>query len=150
VHVEVLDPKDDVAVPEGTVGEIVVTAGENPLLPLVRYRTGDYGRLMRFDDGTLGIADLEGRQNTRFRAADGSLVPCVELTQQLQAHGAQGWSVEQSADGRVRAVIVGGDDDGIRIALNALLSSPIDLHRVERLADLGEGKPRRYRSAVAD
>lgn len=150
VHVEVLDPKDDVAVPEGTVGEIVVTAGENPLLPLVRYRTGDYGRLMRFDDGTLGIADLEGRQNTRFRAADGSLVPCVELTQQLQAHGAQGWSVEQGADGRVRAVIVGGDDDGIRTALDALLSSPIDLHRVERLADLGEGKPRRYRSAVAD
>lgn len=150
VHVEVLDPRRDVAVPAGSMGEIVVTAGENPLLPLVRYRTGDFGRLVTLGDGALGIADLEGRDNTRFRAADGALVPCVDLTQQLQARGALGWSIEQGVDGRVRATIVGGDEAGIRMALRALLGTPVDLVRVARLIDLGEGKPRRYRSAVTD
>lgn len=150
VHVEILEPRRDVAVPPGVIGEIVVTAGENPLLALVRYRTGDFGRLVRLDDGAFGIADLEGRDNTRFRAADGTLVPCVELTQQLQARGALGWSVEQGDDGRVRATIAGGDEAGIRTALQALLGMPVELRRVTRLIDLGEGKPRRYRSSVAD
>lgn len=150
VQVEVLDPHRDVAVAEGEMGEIVVTAGENPLLPLVRYRTGDHGRLVTLDGGGVGIADLEGRENTRFRATNGALVPCVELTQQLQSHGAEGWSVEQDADGRVRAVIAGGDEAGARIALAALLGEPVELRRVDRVIDLGEGKPRRYRSAVPD
>jgi phenylacetate-CoA ligase len=150
VHVEVLDPLRDVAVADGAMGEIVVTAGENPLLPLVRYRTGDHGRLVALADGALGIADLEGRENTRFRAASGALVPCVELTQHLQAHGAEGWSVEQGADGRVSAVIAGGDEVGARHALTALLGEPVELRRVARVIDLGEGKPRRYRSAVPD
>ena len=150
VHVEVWDPRREVALPPGEMGEIVVTAGENPLLPLVRYRTGDYGRLVRLDDGAAGIADLEGRENTRFRADDGTLVPCVELTQHLQAHGAQGWSIDQDAAGRVHAVIAGGDEPGIRSALHALLGVEIELRQVERLIDLGEGKPRRYRSTVPD
>ncbi|WP_372969250.1 AMP-binding protein [Microbacterium sp.] len=150
VHVEVLDPRRDVAVPPGAMGEIVVTAGENPLLPLVRYRTGDHGRLVTFPDGTRGIADLEGRDNTRFRGADGTLVPCVEVTQQLQSHGAEGWSIEQDSDGEVSATIVAGDLDAIRLALHALLGQPLTVRQVARPIDLGEGKPRRYRSAVPD
>lgn len=146
VHVEVLDPQGN-PTPEGRPGEIVVTAGENPLLPLVRYRTGDFGRLVRTADGGLAIADLEGREHTRFVAADGTLVPCVDLTQQLQAHGALGWSVEQATDGRVSARIVGGDLNAVSRALTALLAQPVRVERVERLADLGEGKPRRYRSS---
>ncbi|HCS61780.1 MAG TPA: CoF synthetase [Microbacterium sp.] len=147
VHVEVLDPSGRPA-PENAVGEITVTAGENPLLPLVRYRTGDFGRLVRLDDGGIGLMDLEGRENTRFLAGDGSLIPCVELTQQLQAHGAEGWSVVQETDGSVHALIAGGDVKAVRRALEALLSIPISVTAVARVIDLGEGKPRRYRSSV--
>lgn len=86
VHVEVLGP-DDRPVAEGETGEIVVTAGENALLPLVRYRTGDVGRLVALPGGARGIADLEGRAHVVFRASDGRAVPSVDLTQQLQAHG---------------------------------------------------------------
>lgn len=150
VHVEVLDPRRDVAVSPGEMGEIVVTAGENPLLPLVRYRTGDHGRLVTLADGTQGIADLEGRENTRFLAADGTLVPCVELTQQLQSHGAEGWSIAQGSDGEISATIVAGDQRAIRTALHVLLGQPLTVRRVARPIDLGEGKPRRYRSAVPD
>jgi phenylacetate-CoA ligase len=147
VHVEVLDAAGE-AVPDGAIGEIVVTAGENPLLPLVRYRTGDFGRLATLAGGAVGIADLEGRAHTVFRAADGRAVPSVDLTQQLQAHGALGWVVEQSADGAVAATIAGGDADAVAEALSALLGRAIAVRRVERPADLGEGKPRRFRVAV--
>lgn len=150
VHVEVLDPRDDVPVPDGEVGEITVTAGENPLLPLVRYRTGDYGRLVRLADGTVGIADLEGRENTRFRAGDGSLIACVDLTQHLQAHGAEGWSVVQGDDLVVHATVAGADAEAVEAALAALLGVPITVTAVPRVVDLGEGKPRRYRSSVDD
>jgi phenylacetate-CoA ligase len=47
-------------------------------------------------------------------------------------------------------VIVGGDEPAIRVALDALLGVEVELRQVERLIDLGEGKPRRYRSAVPD
>ena len=148
VLVEVLDPRRDDPVGEGEVGEITVTAGENALLPLVRYRTGDYGRLVRLVDGAVGIADLEGRENTRFRAGDGSLVASVDLTQHLQAHGAEGWSVVQGADGMVRVRVAGGDAAAIERALRALLDAPVEVTAVARVIDLGEGKPRRFRSAV--
>ena len=121
----------------------MVTAGENPLLPLVRYRTGDFGMLVEVD-GRLSIAELEGREATTFLAKDGSRVACVDLTQQLQAAGAHGWSVKQDATGGVEAVIARGDAGRVSAALEALLGRPVTVERRERVADLGEGKPRRY------
>jgi phenylacetate-CoA ligase len=144
VHVEVLDEHDRPE-PPGRRGEIVVTAGENPLLPLVRYRTGDFGRLVEVA-GRPAIADLEGREATRFVALDGSLVPCVDLTQHLQAGGAHGWAVHQAADGTVTATVVSGDAGPIGAALQRLLSRPVTVVVVATLLELGEGKPRRYRS----
>jgi len=149
VHVEILDAEGH-PLPEGTRGEIVVTVGENPLLPLVRYRTGDVGRLVRLADGGVGIADLEGREHTEFATGGGVRVPSVDLTQQLQSHGARGWSVVQEASGAVAVTVVGGDAPVIRGALEKLLDQPVEVTRVERLIDLGEGKPRRFVSrAVA-
>jgi len=144
LHVEVLDDAGT-PVPAGERGEITVTAGENPLLPLVRYRTGDFGRLVHVA-GRPALADLEGREATRFVTPAGTLVPCVDLTQHLQAGGARGWSVHQSADGAVAATVVGGDAGQIRAALEQLLSRPVAVTAVATLLELGEGKPRRYRS----
>lgn len=152
----VVETVDDRGAParDGEVGEITVTVGANPLLPLVRYRTGDYGRLVRLADGAAAIADLQGRENVMFTAADGSDVPSVDLTQQLQARGVWGWAVEQDAAGRIRARIVGGDTGDVRAALAALVGRPIDdvsVDRAQSMADLGEGKPRRFRrTAGAD
>jgi phenylacetate-CoA ligase len=144
VHVEILDASG-APVPEGELGEITVTAGENPFLPLVRYRTGDYGALVRLPDGGVGIDRFEGREYTEFVAADGSRVPAIDLTQHLQAHGAWGWRVEQAADRSVAVSIAGGDTAGISAALVALLGAvPIEVTAVPSIGDLGPGKPRRY------
>lgn len=140
--VEILDDQGH-PVPDGELGEIVVTAGENPLLPLVRYRTGDYARLVQLD-GRPALADLEGRAHVRFRAADGSLVSSIDLTQQLQAHGALAWTVHQAADGHITARIVEGDTSGVARALGTLLKQDLTVEPLPSLTALGPGKPRRY------
>lgn len=146
VHVEVLDDEGS-PVPAGEMGEIVVTCGENAYLPLVRYRTGDHARLVTHH-GRPALADLEGREATVFVAASGAAVPCVELTQQLQAAGARGWTVVQRDDGRTSAVIALGDEARVAERLGMLLGRPVEVTRVASLADLGPGKPRRYRSSA--
>ena len=136
VHVEVL------------AGEVVVTCGENQFLPLVRYRTGDYARLVSHR-GRPALTNLEGREATVFVSATGVVVPCVDLTQQLQAAGARGWSVDQDAHGRVSAVVASGDQHRVTEALRLLLGHPVEVTQVRTLAELGPGKPRRYSSAIA-
>ncbi|MED5814972.1 CoF synthetase [Mycolicibacterium sp. 050232] len=135
VHVEIV------------AGEVVVTCGENQFLPLVRYRTGDYARLVTHR-GRPALADLEGREATVFVSATGDVVPCVDLTQQLQAAGARGWNVTQAADGRIAAVIASGDRRRVTESLSLLLGRPVEVTRVATLAELGPGKPRRYCSAT--
>jgi phenylacetate-CoA ligase len=143
VLVEILGP-DGESVQPGERGEIVVTAASNPLLPLVRYRTSDFGRLEHVD-GRPAIADLEGREDVRFLAADGREVPCVDLTQYLQDAGVLGWSVSQDRSGAVRATLVAGDADAAGERLRALLGRPVEVTVASSFAELGAGKPRRYR-----
>lgn len=146
VLVEVMDA-DGRLVPDGQRGELVVTAGSNPLLPLVRYRTGDAGRLVQ-RSGRVAIADLEGRADVTFVAVEGRRVPSVDLTQQLQDAGVRAWSVEQDIDGSVRARVVGGDPDRVAERLTGLLGHTPAVDVLDRVGDLGPGKPRRYRSAL--
>ena len=125
VHVEIMNA-DGQPVPAGDHGEIVVTVGENPLRPLVRYRTADHARLVDVD-GRPALADLEARGTVEFLAADGTRVPSVDLTQHLQAAGVRDWAVHQHADGSVSATIVGGSQPAVEAALNALLGQLTDV-----------------------
>ncbi|MFW0794342.1 CoF synthetase [Gordonia sp. CPCC 205515] len=145
VLVEIRTDDGQLTTTPGAVGEIVVTAGENPLLPLARYRTGDFGRLIEVD-GRPALTDLHGRADVRFRSATGTEVPCVDLTQQLQRCGARGWTVHQHPDGSVTAVLAGGDRLLAERALSALLRQSVQVSLVDSITDLGPGKPRRYRS----
>lgn len=82
-------------------------------------------------------------------SATGEAVPCVDLTQQLQAACVRGWSINQDAGGHISAVIASGDLQRVIEALGLLLGRPADVTRVATLAELGPGKPRRYSSAIA-
>lgn len=143
VHVEVVDPHGEPAGPRQR-GELVITAGSNPLLPLVRYRAGDFGSLVSVE-GRPAVDGLEGREDVVFAAADGTAVPCVDVTQLLQDAGARGWTVTQDAAGAVRAVICGGDRIEHTRRLRLLFAGPVTVEAVTHLHELGAGKPRRYR-----
>ncbi|MFN7950407.1 MAG: AMP-binding protein [bacterium] len=87
LFVEALDAHGE-RVADGERGEITVTGGRNPFLPLVRYRTGDHGRLatVALPDGrrARAILDLEGRAPVTFRAADGSRVGSVDVARRIR------------------------------------------------------------------
>lgn len=69
LYVEILDRAGHV-LPPGERGEITLTGGFNFCLPLLRYRTGDFGALKHTAEGPV-ILDLQGRQPVRFRTPRG-------------------------------------------------------------------------------
>lgn len=87
LFVEVLGPRGE-RLPDGVRGELTVTGGRNRYLPLVRYRTGDYGRLgtVTLSDGRPArtILDLEGRPSVAFRAVDGGRVSSVDIARRIR------------------------------------------------------------------
>jgi phenylacetate-CoA ligase len=80
LFVEIVDPQG-FPVLDGEWGEITVTGGRNPYLPLLRYRTGDRGRMQAGR-----IVELDGREAVFFRAHDGSTVNPVDIARILRLH----------------------------------------------------------------
>ena len=80
LFVEVVD-EDGIPLPFGKTGEITVTGGRNPYLPLLRYRTGDFGKMA---DSPLRLTELVGRKLVFFRATDGSMVNPVDISREMR------------------------------------------------------------------
>ncbi len=100
LFIEIVDD-DGRPLPEGELGEITLTGGFNPLLPLLRYRTGDHARWVRRPSGWM-LADLHGRSPVRFACTDGRWLNNIELTHLLQRHPLRRWAVHQAASGALR------------------------------------------------
>ncbi len=146
LHVEVLRADGTVADP-GERGEITVSGGRNPFWPLVRYRTGDWGRLT-YDPCPCGdpmprILDLEGRAPVLFRAFDGRLVNPVDLARVLREHPLVQHELLQRPDRSlvltVRALHGAAlDEERLRAELAALLGPlPLALVHDPTLGDRG-------------
>lgn len=104
LYVEVVGA-EGLPVPEGARGEIAVSGGRNPFLPLLRYRTGDFARLV-FAEGEPRLLELEGRPPVAFRAADGSPVNSVDVGRALrQSFAVVQHAFVQRADGSCEAVL---------------------------------------------
>ncbi|MDH5508932.1 MAG: AMP-binding protein [Nitrospinota bacterium] len=82
IYVEAIDD-DGCTVAEGEVGEITVTGGRNPFVPLLRYRTGDFGRVVRDERGAR-ILDLKARQAVSFISSSGSMVHPLDIGRTLR------------------------------------------------------------------
>jgi phenylacetate-CoA ligase len=109
LFVEVIDAAG-APVPEGARGELAVTGGRNPFLPLLRYRTGDHARMVTVAAAgghrEARLVELEGRAAVRFRAGDGSPVNPVDVGRALRGRFAVvQHTFEQGADGACRAVL---------------------------------------------
>ncbi|MGV8042044.1 MAG: hypothetical protein AB2L07_18940 [Thermoanaerobaculaceae bacterium] len=83
LHVEVVRPDGGPAAP-GERGEVTVSGGRNPLLPLLRYRTGDFARMAcepcGCGDPAPRLLGLAGREPVLFRADDGTPVGAVDIS----------------------------------------------------------------------
>ena len=101
LFVEVLDPLG-APVGDGEHGELAVTGGRNPFLPLLRYRTGDWGRLdlapCACGDPMPRIVELEGRAPVVLRAAGGGGVNPVDVSGVLRAYPIVQHELVQRAD----------------------------------------------------
>jgi phenylacetate-CoA ligase len=102
----------------GERGEITVTGGFNFCLPLIRYRTGDYGELHVINGETV-LRNVSGRPPVRFRHADGSWRNNNDLTHQLKDVALTQFNVHQHADGSVLLRYLGKIDDA-RVAASRL------------------------------
>jgi phenylacetate-CoA ligase len=123
MFVEILDPEGR-SLPPGERGEITLTGGFNPCLPLLRYRTGDYAAL-RFGASEPALLDLEGRPPVRFRTMLGEWLNNIEVTHALNRFALTQFTLHQSASGDLALRFTGGrnESDAIRAALLALFGA---------------------------
>jgi len=155
LHVEAVHPDGSVCA-EGERGEIAVSGGRNPLVPLLRYRTGDFGRLeygpCACGDAMPRLLDLEGRAPILFRAADGTPVSNVDLSRLLREHPLLLHEFTQRADRGCELVyraLPGAFPDAEAIAADlARVLGPLALTLREdpALGDRVDGKVLAYRS----
>lgn len=88
LYVEVISNETHTPIPTGNVGEIVLTGGRNPYLPLLRYRTGDQGEIQY---GTCECGDhfprlrlLSGRKPVYFQKPNGETVNPIDVARILR------------------------------------------------------------------
>jgi phenylacetate-CoA ligase len=120
MYVEILDDAGR-PVPPGERGEVTLTGGFNPCLPLLRYRTGDHASL-RLTGGEPVLVGLEGRPPVRFRTAGGEWLNNIEVTHALKRYALAQFTLHQAADGALRLVFRGADAraDALADAVRAL------------------------------
>jgi len=120
MFVEILD-HDGRSLPPGERGEITLTGGFNPCLPLLRYRTGDYAAL-RFGTAEPVLVDLEGRPPVRFRTMLGEWLNNIDVTHALKRFALMQFTLHQAAPGGLvfRYSAARDEDEAIRAALLSL------------------------------
>ncbi|MDV7137766.1 AMP-binding protein [Maribacter sp. TH_r10] len=95
LYLEIFDPNEDILLPNGERGELTVTGGNNPFLPLVRYRTGDFCGI-ELKDGIPYLIDLEARQPVVFRTKTGRIINTIDISRALSRYPLVGFKMHQS------------------------------------------------------
>ena len=148
LYVEILDAEGNVCSP-GTRGEVTVSGGFNPFLPLLRYRTGDYARLA-FQGSEPVLVGLEGRPPVVFEGAAGQAINNIDVSNALKPFGLAQYALHQFRDGSLRLRVRAGHIDlsqtnsaglvGVRAALLALFGAaqPLSIDALDAIASTGD------------
>lgn len=74
VYIEVIG-RDGKVLQEGETGDIYVTSLHNRAMPVIRYGTGDQGRIVTGKDGRRGIELKRARKNDLLYISEGHQIP---------------------------------------------------------------------------
>lgn len=116
VYIEILDA-EGFPTPQGEMGEITVSGGRNPYLPLLRYRTGDFARLQprgTAADPAPRLLDLQARKPVRFQSVTGSYIHPLDIAKSLHRHL---W---------VQHELIQGSDGSLHLTIRPFLGVPLD------------------------
>lgn len=97
IYLEIFDEQKDIKINDGERGELVVTGGSNPFLPLIRYRTGDFCRL-EIRDGVPFLLDLEARNPIVFYTNSDEKINNIDISNQLSKLALAGFKLNQKKD----------------------------------------------------
>jgi phenylacetate-CoA ligase len=155
LHVEVLRP-DGSPVAPGERGEVTVSGGRNTFAPLLRYRTGDFGRIdytpCSCGDAMPRLFELEGRVPVLFRSEDGTPVSTVDLSRILREFPLLMHEFAQRSDRSCELVLrplpqTQPDTAAIGTALRRVLGNvPLDVRVDPQLGERMQDKSIPYRS----
>ncbi|WP_244245358.1 AMP-binding protein [Leptospira kemamanensis] len=88
LYVEIISNTTGNPVPTGNVGEIVLTGGRNPFIPLLRYQTGDQGEIQYgpcvCGDHFPRLRLLSGRKPVYFQKQNGEIVNPIDVARILR------------------------------------------------------------------
>lgn len=146
LYVEILHSDKDEPMPEGERGEIAVTGGINPFLPLIRYRTGDYA-CMRYEDGVPHLFDLSGRSPVVFVAGDGNFINNVDISRAMCEFMLAGFKLHQRRDRSLEFIGWGSAAEAdVRKVLTRIFGETCRIEAKIEAVDSGEGKKVSYSS----
>jgi phenylacetate-CoA ligase len=122
---------DPAPAPPDHPGEITLTCDRNPFLPLLRYRTGDWGILKKTGDGIF-IHNLIGRPPVLFRTPSGGFINNIDIVQLLKPFPVFRYHLHQTHSGKLLLTIDGLalDQTAIREQFRRVFSDTMDLEIV--------------------
>lgn len=144
MYVEVLDDGGRRVAP-GEMGEVTLTGGFNDWLPLLRYRTGDFARMV-FRGREPRLTDLMGRAPVRFLATSGAWLNNIEVTHALGRFALGQWTLLQRRDKSFELRTRGGNAHELERTLKELFGADAVI-RVDTGA-IFDGKVKQYASEL--
>jgi len=126
LYLEIFDPNEDVKLPNGAKGELTITGGNNPFLPLVRYRTGDYCS-MEILDGVPHLIHLEARKPVIFKTTTGREINTIDISRALSKYALAGFKMHQNKNMRIEFTGVSNEDikKEVEVSLDRIFKNEI-------------------------
>lgn|GEM_PF-3930300 len=110
-------------------GEITLTGGRNPFLPLLRYRTDDFASL-EYINGHRILVGLEGREPVEYRNSADRVIHSMEVTRLMRRYPVLRYEMLQQPTRQWELVYEGAVNiNDLRQEIEALFGEPVIVTR---------------------